>query len=114
MTELMTEAFSARSDLLRTLWHFQNQHGYVRDEDIRSCSEALNISQIEVEGVVSFYHFFHRRPCGQFAIYLNNGIIGQFQGFERIREAFEKETGAKINGVDSTGQFGLYETPCIG
>ena len=107
--------FSAdRSELLDCLWRVQNKHGYIRREDIAACSRALDISAIEVEGVISFYHFFTRKPAGEITIYLNNSIVSVHKGFERISEAFESATGATMNGVDPSGQFGLFETPCIG
>ena len=108
-------SFSAdRSELLDNLWRAQNKHRCIRREDIEACSRALNISKIEVEGVVSFYHFFTRKPAGKITIYLNKSIVSEHKGFERIKEAFESATGATMNGVDPSGQFGLFDTPCIG
>ena len=104
----------ARSELLDCLWEYQNQHGYIRDEDMESCSRQFDISKIELEGVISFYHFFHRRPSGRFIIYLNNSIVSEFKGFHRVREAFERETGARFGELDPGGVFGLFETSCIG
>jgi len=107
--------FSAdRTALLDNLWAAQNKHGYIRREDIKACSRALDISTVEVEGVISFYHFFTRKPAGEFTIYLNKSIVSEHKGFERIKEAFESATGARMNSVDPSGQFGLFETPCIG
>jgi [NiFe] hydrogenase diaphorase moiety large subunit len=103
-----------RTGLLDYLWKVQNEHGYIRREDIAACSRALDISFIEVEGVVSFYHFFRRQPSGKFTIYLNRSIVSECKGFERIKEAFEMATGASMGGVDPSGQFGLFETACIG
>lgn len=103
-----------RSELLDYLWRVQNEHGYIRSEDVTACSRALGISAIELEGVISFYHFFARRPAGKFTIYLNRSIVAECKGYERIKEAFERATGARMNGVDPSGQFGLFETACIG
>ena len=109
-----TDFTGNRTELLGCLWKVQNKHGYIRPEDISACSLALDISAIEVEGVVSFYHFFTRQPPGKFTIYLNRSIVSECKGFERIKEAFEMATGATIGGVDPSGQFGLFETACIG
>jgi len=100
--------------LLDYLWSAQNAHGYVRPQDIAAASEALGVSEIEIEGVVSFYHFFHRQPAGKFTIYLNNSPVSECKGFERVKEAFEAATGGKFNGVDPSGQWGLFQTACIG
>ena len=74
-----------RSELLDALWNFQNTHGYIRDEDVQACSDALGVSKIDVEGVISFYHFFHRKPCGEFTVYLNNSIVSNCMGFARVK-----------------------------
>jgi len=103
-----------RTELLNNLWAAQEKHGYIRREDIEACGRALSISAIEVEGVISFYHFFTRKPAGEFTIYLNKSIVSEHKGFERIKEAFELATGATLGGVDPSGQFGLFETACIG
>jgi [NiFe] hydrogenase diaphorase moiety large subunit len=103
-----------RIGLLDYLWAVQHAHGYIRSEDISACAEALKISQIDVEGVVSFYHFFHRKPAGEFTIYLNKSPVCECKGFERVKEAFEAATGGKFNGVDPSGEWGLFETACIG
>lgn len=109
-----TKAPRNRIELLDYLWQVQTEHGCIRAEDVKACSEALGLSEIEVEGVISFYHFFHRKPSGEFTIYLNNSIVSECKGFERVREAFETSTGGKFNGVDPSGRWGLFETACIG
>jgi NADH:ubiquinone oxidoreductase subunit E len=92
--------FSAdRTELLNNLWKVQNKHGYIRREDVLACSQALDISAVEVEGVISFYHFFTRKPAGKFAIYLNKSIVAEHKGFERIKEAFEAATGARMVSI---------------
>ena len=82
----------SRIELLDFLWAAQNEHGYIRAADIAECARALDISFIEVEGVVSFYHFFSRQPAGRTRIYLNKSIVSECKGFERVREAFEMAT----------------------
>jgi [NiFe] hydrogenase diaphorase moiety large subunit len=103
-----------RTELLDFLWKAQNAHGYIRMADIEEAAEALGVSTIEIEGVISFYHFFHRAPSGAFTVYLNRSPIAETKGFERVRDAFERYTGGKFGGVDPSGRWGLFETACIG
>jgi [NiFe] hydrogenase diaphorase moiety large subunit len=104
----------SRTRLLDKLWIYQLEKGYISDSDIRKISKELHISIVEINGVISFYHFFHRIPTGHFTIYLNNSIVAKMNGYEEVKNAFEKETGASIGKVDPTGTFGLFETSCIG
>ncbi len=103
-----------RTEILSNLWGYQRQHGYIRDVDVAECSEKLGISKIELEGVISFYHFFHRKPTGKYIIYLNNSIISETKGFQRVKDAFERETGQRFGLQDPAGKFALFETACIG
>ncbi len=103
-----------RTQILNYLWELQDDKGYISDSDVSRLSRELNFSVVEVEGILSFYHFFHRTPTGKFLIYLNNSMVSEIMGFEKVKEAFEKETGAKFGGVDPTGTFSLFETSCIG
>jgi [NiFe] hydrogenase diaphorase moiety large subunit len=104
----------SRSRLLGELWHCQQTEGYISETAIARLAQAHHLATIEVAGVASFYHFFHRTPSGKHTIYLNNSIISVEKGFESVKNAFEKETGARVGGVDPSGYFGLFTTPCIG
>ena len=116
LPETVSPAFiePPRTQLLNQLWDLQRSVGYISDEAIRALAARFGCAEVEVEGVVSFYHFFHRRPTGKYTIYLNNSIVSDLKGFSRIRETFERETGATFGSVDRTGTFGLFTTPCIG
>jgi [NiFe] hydrogenase diaphorase moiety large subunit len=103
-----------RTDLLTHLWEFQNSAGFISDSAILEIAQKLKVSKIEIEGVVSFYHFFHRQPTGKFVIYLNNSITSEFKGFSKVKAAFEKETGCTFGCYDQNPLFSLFETSCIG
>ena len=85
-----------QTQMLNKLWELQKRNGYIHDDDIKQLAHSFNLSGVEVEGVVSFYHFFHRKPTGKYTIYLNNSIIADIKGFHRIKETFERETGASV------------------
>ncbi|MFD1292738.1 NAD(P)H-dependent oxidoreductase subunit E [Lutibacter holmesii] len=103
-----------QSRLLTRLWEFQNKYGYIPDVAISEIAQKLRVSKIEIEGVVSFYHFFHRQATGKYIIYLNNSIISEFKGFHEVKAAFEKETGCTFNEYSKNSLFSLFETSCIG
>ena len=103
-----------RTRLLTHLWEFQNSAGFISDSAILEIAQKLKVSKIEIEGVVSFYHFFHRKSTGKFIIYLNNSITSEFKGFLEVKAAFEKETGCTFGCYDQNPLFSLFETSCIG
>ena len=103
-----------RTRLLTHLWEFQNDYGYISNSAIKELSQKLRVSKIEIEGVISFYHFFHRQPTGKYIIYLNNSIISEFKGFEQVKAAFEKETACTFGEYNKNPLFTLFKTSCIG
>lgn len=102
-----------RTALLHLLWDQQNTHGFISKKAINNIAHSLNISTIEVEGVITFYHFFQLKPTGKYIIYLNNSIVSEFKGFDAVKAAFEKETGCSF-GEYNNPIFSLFETSCIG
>ncbi|MBK9015743.1 MAG: NAD(P)H-dependent oxidoreductase subunit E [Saprospiraceae bacterium] len=72
----------ARTQLLNAIWAMHDVKGYLDNGDIAQLATLFNTSAVEIEGVVSFYHFFHRQPSGKHTIYLNNSIVSELNGFE--------------------------------
>lgn len=103
-----------RTQLLDHLWACQQRYRCIRDEDVAALADALGISRVEVEGVASFYHFFHRKPAGAMTIYVDDSVVAEHAGAEAVLAAFSAATGAPVGGTDPSGQFGLFRTPCIG
>jgi len=102
-----------RTHLLNQLWDYQHKYGHISDESVSEISKKLNVSGVEVESVISFYHFFHKEPTGKNTIYLNNSIISDMKGFDAVKAALEKETGCSFEEYGDD-QFTLFETSCIG
>lgn len=102
-----------RIHLLNKLWEYQHQFGYISKKAISEISILLNVSAIEIESVISFYHFFQKNPTGKHTIYLSNNIISELKGFAEVKTAFEKETGCTFNELGNE-EFSLFETSCIG
>jgi [NiFe] hydrogenase diaphorase moiety large subunit len=103
-----------RSQLLNVLWDIQRKKRCIEPEDITKISQVFEMSKTELEGVISFYHFFHFKDVGKYTIYLNNSIISDYSGRAEIKKAFEEAIGITVGKVTSDKMFGLFETPCSG
>ncbi|MCF8378223.1 MAG: NAD(P)H-dependent oxidoreductase subunit E [Bacteroidales bacterium] len=91
-----------------------SEYGCVNDMQLDEIGELLNISKVDVEQTLSFYHFFNKKSCGKYAIYLNDSLVANMMGRHEIAQAFEKATKTKFGSVSADGLFGLYNTSCIG
>lgn len=103
-----------RVHLLDSLWAIQEEQRYISNEDIENLAQQFNLSKAEVEGVASFYHFFHFKDAGKYTIYLNTSIVSKQSGYHNVRTALEEATGAKWGETSPMGTFGLFDTSCIG
>jgi len=111
---IRSEKRPARHHLLDELWRIQEAQRFISDEAIAGLADRYGLSAVEVEGIVTFYHFLHRRPAGRYTIYLNDSIVSKHRGYGRVKAAFENATGARWGETDPTGTFGLFDTSCIG
>ncbi len=102
------------SHLIDIVRDVQKELGRVSPEAVAEIAALLNISKVDVEGVVTFYHFFSTAPVGKYAVYLNTNIVACMKGRTAVAEAFEKEAGCRFGETTADGLIGLYETSCIG
>lgn len=100
--------------LLDIVRDVQKQLGCVNDEAIGLIAKEMNISRVDVDGVVTFYHFFSKTPVGKHTIYLNNSITSVMNGMKAVAKAFEEAAGCQFGHVTADGQIGLFYTSCIG
>ena len=103
-----------KSSLMNILWDIQKKRRYIAPDDMTKIANEFNISKTELEGIVSFYHFYHRSHAGNYTIYLNNAIISKHHNYKVVKRAFEKELGISVGETTDDKIFGLFETSCIG
>ncbi len=103
-----------RSNLMSVLWDVQTKKSCIEHDDITKIAHKFGMSRMEVEGVLTFYHFYHRNHAGKFTIYLDDSIISKHSGFDVVKKAFEEEIGVSMGNVTQDNTFGLFHTPCIG
>ncbi|NOQ91734.1 MAG: NADP oxidoreductase, partial [Flavobacteriaceae bacterium] len=103
-----------KSSLMNVLWDIQKKRRYISHDDMTKIAKEFDISRMELEGIISFYHFYHRQHAGKYTIYLNNSIVSKHKDFDLVKNAFVKELGIGFGMVTEDKLFGLFETPCIG
>jgi len=103
-----------KSSLMDILWDIQKKRRYIAPDDMTKIAKEFNISRTELEGIISFYHFFHKKHAGTYTIYLNSAIISKHKNYKAVKKAFEREIGVSLGNTSEDGKFGLFETSCIG
>jgi [NiFe] hydrogenase diaphorase moiety large subunit len=100
--------------LLDIVRDVQTELGCISDDAIAQIAKEMNLSKVDVEGVVTFYHFFSKKPRGKYTVYLNNSAVSHMKGFSSIAKAFSEEVGCSFGNTTKDGSIGLFETSCIG
>jgi [NiFe] hydrogenase diaphorase moiety large subunit len=103
-----------KTRVLDVIRDVQSELGWVSNEAIACIADRIGVSKSDVDGIVSFYHFFSKKPVGKYAVYLNNSAVAVMKGRLEIARAFEREAGCKFGQVTSNGAIGLYDTSDIG
>ncbi len=100
--------------LLDILRDAQGRFGHVPEEAIARIASHLKLSEAEVRGAVTFYHFFSLDPRGRSTVYLNDSITSRMKGRAAVAQAFAEEAGCRFGEVSPDGRVGLFPTSCIG
>lgn len=114
VSRVIEKYFGDETRLMDILIDIQEEIGYLPEDIISDIAEGLNLSDVDVEQTISFYHFFHQEPKGKYSIYLNDSAVAMMNGRSRVAETFEKVIGTKFGSVTDDGQVGLFNTSCIG
>ena len=100
--------------LLDVIRDVQARDGRVSDDAVGRIAAHLKLSEADVRGAVTFYHFFSLAPRGSSTVYLNDSITSRMKGRTAVALAFEEETGCRFGEVSADGKVGLFPTSCIG
>ncbi len=98
--------------LMDMLHSIRNEFGHISDEHITMLAQQIDLSEIDIRQCMSFYHFFETKPA-KHRIYLNDSVVAEMKGRQKVLEAFEKELGIKIGNISEDG-IALYRTAGMG
>ena len=100
--------------LLPILHALQDEFGYIDDAAVPLIASALNLSNAEVHGVVSFYHDFRHSPPGRHTLRMCRAEACQSMGCERVICHVEERLGAKLGQTTEDHNFTLEPVYCLG
>jgi NADH-quinone oxidoreductase subunit E len=103
-----------RSVLVPMLLYIQDELGYLTDEAIHEIGQRLDISDLEVRNVISYYSMLRTKPAGKYNVQVCTNICCMVRGGEEIFDHCKKKLGVGHKGVTSDGVFSLEEVECIG
>ncbi|HEV8523658.1 MAG TPA: NAD(P)H-dependent oxidoreductase subunit E [Terriglobales bacterium] len=112
--EMLTHYPIKRSVLVPMLLYIQDELGYLSDEAIRDIGGRLDVSELEVRNVISYYSMLTTRPRGKYNVQVCTNISCLLRGAEEILEHCQRKLGIGRKQTTADGMFSLEEVECIG
>jgi NADH-quinone oxidoreductase subunit E len=111
---LLTRYPIRRSALIPMLLYAQDELGYLTDEAVRDIGGRLELSELEVRNVLSYYSMLRTRPMGKYHVQVCTNISCLLRGAEDVFAHCKKQLGVGHKQVTEDGLFSLEEVECIG
>jgi NADH-quinone oxidoreductase subunit E len=112
--EMVPHYPTKRSALVPTLLYAQDEIGFLSDEVIAEIAVRLDLTELEVRNVISYYSMLTTRPRGKFNVQVCTNISCMVRGGEDILEHCSQNLGIGHKGTTPDGLFSLEEVECIG
>jgi NADH-quinone oxidoreductase subunit E len=112
--EMLTHYPTKRSVLVPTLLYAQDEVGFLSDEVIAELAARLELSELDVRNVISYYSMLTTKPRGKYNVQVCTNIACLLRGGEELLEHCEKKLGIQHKGTTADGLFSLEEVECIG
>ncbi|MFZ0279581.1 MAG: NAD(P)H-dependent oxidoreductase subunit E [Candidatus Sulfotelmatobacter sp.] len=112
--EMVTHYPTKRSALVPTLLYAQDEVGFLSDEVIAELAARLDLTELEVRNVISYYSMLTTKPRGKFNVQVCTNISCLVRGGEKILHHCAEKLGVGHRGTTSDGLFTLEEVECIG
>jgi NADH-quinone oxidoreductase subunit E len=112
--EMLTHYPTKRSVLVPTLLFAQDEVGFLSDEVVAEIAGRLELTELDVRNVISYYSMLTTKPRGKFNVQVCTNIACLLRGGEELMEHCEKKLGIGHKGRTPDGLFSLEEVECIG
>ncbi len=112
--EMLTHYPTKRSALVPTLLYAQDEIGYLSDEVVLELATRLDVTELEVRNVISYYSMLTTKPRGKYHVQVCTNISCMVRGGEEILRGCAKQLGVGHKQTTPDGLFSLEEVECIG
>jgi NADH-quinone oxidoreductase subunit E len=103
-----------RSALVPMLLYAQDEVGYVSDAVVAEIAERLDLLELDVRNVLSYYSMLRTRPAGKYNVQVCTNISCMLRGGYEILDHCKHKLGIGHKETTRDGTFSLEEVECIG
>jgi NADH-quinone oxidoreductase subunit E len=103
-----------RSALVPMLLYAQDEVGYVSDAVVTEIAQRLDLLELDVRNVLSYYSMLRTKPAGKYNVQVCTNMSCMLRGGYDILGHCKKKLGIGHKEVTPDGLFSLEEVECIG
>ena len=103
-----------RSALIPLLLYAQDEVGYLSDEVITDIARRVELTELEVRNVISYYSLLRTKPAGKYVVQVCTNISCMLRGAEEVFDHCREKLGVDHKEVTRDGTFSVEEVECIG
>jgi len=112
--EMVTHYPTKRSALVPTLLYAQDEVGFLSAEVIAEIAGRLELSELDVRNVLSYYSMLTTKPRGKYNVQVCTNIACMLKGGEELLHHCAKRLGVGHKQTTPDSVFTLEEVECIG
>jgi len=113
-TEKMKQYPMKRSFLVPMLLYTQDELGYLSEEAVTYLAQKAELTELEVQNVISYYSMLHTKPMGKYHVQVCTNISCMLRGGEDLLDRCKQHLGIGNKQTTPDGVFSLEEVECIG
>ncbi|MES1982280.1 MAG: NADH-quinone oxidoreductase subunit NuoE [Pseudomonadota bacterium] len=102
------------SAVMAALRYVQEEKGWIAPDDMEDVANYLDMPQMTVYEVATFYRMYNLKPMGRHTITVCTNLSCQLMGANETMAHLKNKLGIGLNEVTANGQFGLREGECMG
>ena len=114
LQEIQSRYPKKESAIMPVLWFAQKKFGWISNEVIKYIAQLLEVSPSKVEGVVTFYTMFFKKPVGKYHIQVCTNVSCMLREGEKIFRYISEKLNISNMEVTPDGKFSLEEVECMG
>ncbi len=103
-----------QSAVMAALRFVQEEKGWISNDDMADVAAFLELPQMAVFEVATFYHMYNLQPMGRHTLTVCTNLSCQLMGANETLDYLKQKLGIGLNEVTADGKFGLREAECMG
>lgn len=112
--EILKQHGTGRQELIPIIQEVQERLGYLPKPAMEQVARALDIPEVDVYSVATFYNQFRLNPPGKHQIKVCMGTACHMMGGHIVMDSFERRLEIKEGETTPDREFSLERVACVG